>query len=222
MLFNTQFESHAGNGWLRIFEFLNDRRSVRVRTFSPLYGLERTDAVNQFVIELSQVPPVCDFDQNQGCELTDLNLMLVEGNLLAGISVSPANAQFDLTGDGEINTADLDLWLELAALDNGLTLPYLRGDADLDGVVDGQDFIAWNQHKFSAVMRWDQGDFNGDGVVDGQDFVAWNANKFRSSLVTTIPEPSGASLANWLACSVVVFCWRRGVFLRARKRRALE
>ena len=58
---------------------------------------------------------------------------------------------------------------------------YLAGDANLDGVVDGQDFIAWNNNKFSNTAAWGAGDFNADGAVDGQDFIIWNNNKFQTS-----------------------------------------
>ncbi|MEM8678122.1 MAG: endonuclease/exonuclease/phosphatase family protein, partial [Planctomycetota bacterium] len=56
----------------------------------------------------------------------------------------------------------------------------LPGDANLDGVVDGQDFIAWNNNKFSNGNGWEEGDFTGDGIVDGLDFVVWNNFKFQS------------------------------------------
>jgi hypothetical protein len=55
------------------------------------------------------------------------------------------------------------------------------GDANLDGFVDGLDFIIWNDHKFTAEAAWCAGDFNADGFVDGQDFIVWNANKFTSA-----------------------------------------
>lgn len=48
MLFNTQFEANGGNGWLRVLEFLEDGETVRVRTFSPLWNVERTDSANLF------------------------------------------------------------------------------------------------------------------------------------------------------------------------------
>ena len=67
---------------------------------------------------------------------------------------------------------------------------YLEGDATLDGVVDGFDFFAWNDHKFTSVAAWCSGDFNADGVVDGLDFFLWNDNKFMSSDgVAAVPEP---------------------------------
>jgi hypothetical protein len=66
-----------------------------------------------------------------------------------------------------------------------------RFDATLDGVVDGQDFIVWNDNKFTAIAAWCSGDFNADGTVDGQDLILWNDNKFMSSGgVSAVPEPS--------------------------------
>ena len=66
----------------------------------------------------------------------------------------------------------------------------LPGDANLDGVVDGSDFVAWNLFKFQAGTDWATGDFNFDGTTDGSDFVIWNMFKFQSlDSVQTVPEP---------------------------------
>ncbi len=73
----------------------------------------------------------------------------------------------------------------------------LGGDANGDRTVDGQDFIIWNQSKFTAGNTWTTGDFNGDGLTDGLDFIIWNQNKFTSvdMLLSTgpgllaVPEP---------------------------------
>ncbi len=75
------------------------------------------------------------------------------------------------------------------------------GDANLDGTVDGLDFIEWNAHKFTNTAAWCSGDFNADGIVDGQDFVAWNMNKFTSADngPAAIPEPTGGLLLLLLA-----------------------
>ena len=73
--------------------------------------------------------------------------------------------------------------------------PYLPGDANLDGSVDGQDFIEWNANKFTDTHAWCAGNFNADESVDGQDFIIWNANKFTSADgVAAVPEPSTAWL----------------------------
>ncbi len=109
------------------------------------------------------------------------NLIDVDA-LVAAIASHGNNPAFDLTGDGLVNVADRDAWLAEAG---SVNLPsgnaYLLGDANLDGVVDGQDFIRWNSHKFTSTAKWSDGDFNADGVVDGQDFILWNTNKFEAS-----------------------------------------
>jgi Lamin Tail Domain/Calcineurin-like phosphoesterase len=55
MLLNAQFETNAGNGWLRVVEFLEDGETVRVRTYSPHFDLYRTNAANQFNITLTHL-----------------------------------------------------------------------------------------------------------------------------------------------------------------------
>lgn len=133
----------------------------------------------------------CDFDGNTICDLVDLNSLLSEGPVAPGVTVTAGvNDQFDLNADSVIDNADVDIWLADAGAANGLASAYKRGDGNLDGVVDGQDFILWNGSKFTSSLRWDDGEFTGDGVVDGQDFITWNANKFTSSDgLSVVPEP---------------------------------
>jgi hypothetical protein len=65
MLLNTQFETNGGNGWFRVLEFLEDGKSVRVRTYSPFLGLSRTDPANSYTFQLSPLPPrTADFDSD--------------------------------------------------------------------------------------------------------------------------------------------------------------
>lgn len=136
-------------------------------------------------------PPLCDFDANGDCDLDDLNGLLGEGPIQGGVPVTPGvNDMFDINSDGLLDLADRDLWLATAATENGLGSPYKLGDANLDGTVDGFDFLAWNQHKFIPTLLWDFGDFNGDGIGDGLDFALWNNEKFTSSDgVSAVPEP---------------------------------
>ena len=109
---------------------------------------------------------------------------------------------FDLTGDGLVNAADLTEWLTLAGtaqLPSGNA--YLVGDANLDGVVDGSDFGAWNGNKFTNTAAWCSGDFNADGVVDGSDFGLWNGNKFTAAdAAATVPEPASVTTVLLLLC----------------------
>ena len=150
----------------------------------------------------------CDFNDDFLCDITDINELLAEGPIADGVAVTPGvNDQFDLTGDGVIDLDDRDEWLAQAAQQNELASPYKLGDANLDGVVDGMDFILWNGGKFTNTLFWDQGNFNGDAVTDGLDFLDWNDNKFTSSDIATVPEPTG-SLAVLLL--FVASCRRMG------------
>ena len=103
----------------------------------------------------------------------------------------------------------LDQWLVLAGGEN---LPsgaaYLPGDANLDGAVNGADFVAWNQHKFTTHASWCGGDFNADGNVGGADFVIWNTHKFTSAAdAPAVPEPTGLTLWSLaLAAAICVRC----------------
>lgn len=97
---------------------------------------------------------------------------------------STYDALMDLDGDGSVNAIDFDVWLELAGAqhpkDTGGN-PFLHGDANLDGVVDGYDFLIWNQNKFTTQTSWCGGDFNFDGEVLGADFDIWFAARFQAS-----------------------------------------
>ena len=100
--------------------------------------------------------PDCDFDEDGSCDVTDLDLMQALGPLVAGVDAS-GNESFDLDGNGTIDLTDRDQWLTDAATVNGFASAYKLGDANIDGVVDGQDFIAWNGsevHKQFALVGW--------------------------------------------------------------------
>ncbi len=116
-----------------------------------------------------------DFDNDGEYGCVDMDALVTE---IAAATHSPL---YDLTGDGLVNLADRDAWLMSAAIVNGLPSPYLVGDANLDGFVDGEDFLIWNAHKFTSIAEWCAGDFNADGFVDGEDFLNWNAHKFQDS-----------------------------------------
>ena len=63
----------------------------------------------------------------------------------------------------------------------------LPGDANLDGNVDGVDFLHWNDHKFQDVASWCAWRLSTPTVdVDGNDFLLWNDHKFTSS-VQSVP-----------------------------------
>ncbi len=133
-----------------------------------------------------------DFNADNGWGEDDVNL------LTAAIASGSTDLTFDMNADGVVNLDDLtDVaggWLTAGGAintDETSGLPFLAGDANLDGNVDGQDFIIWNTNKFDVTSDWTRADFNANGVVDGQDFIIWNTNKFLSSAtVEIVPEPA--------------------------------
>jgi hypothetical protein len=118
-----------------------------------------------------------DFDNDGDYDINDIDA------LVGNIAIGPADPDtFDLTGDGLVNLADRDTWLaEAGAANLPSGNPYLVADSNLDGTVDGQDFVTWNRFKFSPSGLWSRADFNADGFTDGMDFEEWNANKFMTS-----------------------------------------
>ena len=132
-------------------------------------------------------PPAIDgdFDDDGDYDCDDVNA------LVADIAAGNNSAGFDLTGDGSVNLDDRDAWLAEAGANNLVSgRPYLLGDANLDGDVDGSDFGAWNGNKFTSTAAWCAGDFDANGGIDGSDFGIWNGNKFTSANATAaVPEP---------------------------------
>ena len=55
MFLNSQFETNAGNGWLRVVEFMKDGQTVQVRTYSPHFGLYRTNAASNLDLTISHL-----------------------------------------------------------------------------------------------------------------------------------------------------------------------
>ncbi len=138
------------------------------------------------VIRVRYAPRITgDFNSDGAFDCLDVDALVAE------IVSQTHSAAFDLTSDGFVDNADLDYWLAEAGFQNlPSENPYRRGDANLDGVVDGQDFIVWNSNKFMAAANWCGGDFNADGVTDGQDFILWNTNKFTSSDLRASQNPT--------------------------------
>ncbi len=166
-------------------------------TFQVVYA--GTEVTLQVV---SQTNP--DFNGDGAIDGMDID------DLVAEIVSGTSDLQFDLTGDGIVDTDDLDQWLMVAGAANLASQnPYLYGDANLDGVVDVGDFNAWNGHRFTNSAAWTLGDFNADGAIDVGDFSVWNAHKFTSSHgLVTVPEPATAAL--FLVGALLIYVRRIG------------
>jgi glucose/arabinose dehydrogenase len=118
-----------------------------------------------------------DFTGDGVYDCSDIDL------LVGQIAAQTNGSLFDLTGDGLVDVADRDFWLSVAGQANlGAGRSYQLGDANLDGTVDGQDFLIWNNNKFTDSNGWCGADFTADGTTDGADFLKWNNNKFQSAI----------------------------------------
>jgi len=53
---------------------------------------------------------------------------------------------------------------------------FKKGDANGDGLVDGQDYTIWRLHYNQYISGSRNGDFDGNGKVDGQDYAIWLNN----------------------------------------------
>lgn len=96
---------------------------------------------------------------------------------------------------------------------------YEDGDFDLDGDVDGVDFLTWQRNygygtglvplaEVTALRT--HGDTNGDWKVDGADLEQWRANYGLAAValgglqnVTAVPEPGSVSLFLTLATGLL-------------------
>ena len=149
----------------------------------------------------------CDFDNDQLCDVTDIDLMLSIGDIAAGVSVPPGDSIFDLDANGVVDTADVEQWLALAASRNGFGEPYKFGDADLNGVVDASDLNSLGVNWQLAVATWSGGDFTGNGAVDAADLnsigVNWQSTITLASATQHVPEPQTACLLVFAAVAVL-------------------
>jgi PEP-CTERM motif/Dockerin type I domain len=93
----------------------------------------------------------------------------------------------------------------------------LPGDANFDGVVNGQDLalVAENWMKTGTGANDPAGDVNHDGIVNGQDMALiesnWTTSNFAASKSSSsaVPEPSTILLAALGAVALMAWRWRR-------------
>jgi Carbohydrate esterase, sialic acid-specific acetylesterase/Dockerin type I domain len=100
------------------------------------------------------------------------------------------------------------------------------GDANMDGVINAEDYTAIDNGFNMHLTGWSNGDFNGDGVINGDDYTlidnAFNAEgaggfagvgtptemvASDTAQVSVVPEPGGLVLVGMGAC--LFARWRR-------------
>ena len=206
--------SFAGSGAVTFADLYAPGDSPAEVTFAGDFLLNSTATLE---IELGGTTPASEYDRlviaGTASLAGTLDVSLIDAG--GGLFAPSAGDTFDIvtTAGGLLGTTfDTEL---LPPLDTGLTwsVDYtptqvrllvlastLPSDFNGDGVVDGEDFLAWqgNFGTTSGASRAD-GDADGDGDVDGQDFLVW-----QSQFGTTagggeggrqaIPEPGSAVL----------------------------
>ncbi len=162
---------------------------------SSLTTRSPTARVGSFQINLLWRPG--DFDHNGSLGCTDIAQLGEE------IRSDSDNPEFDLTGDGKVDSSDLRAWLQIAGNANlGEGRSYRLGDANLDGQVNTDDYNRWNRRRWEYGAGWCGGDFNLDNITDRADFDYWNSSKFgerkiRAAGSSAIPLTEPSSLL-WL------------------------
>ena len=186
-------------------------------------NIHPTGSAHQLLGDLAAdaILPPCSFNVDLSCDLSDINLMFAQGNLVEGVDVPSADSQFDLAPvaqpDQRIDHFDIDVWLAQSAKENRFEAAYLRGDADLDRDVDITDFnrlsanFADNGNTYHSG-NWQLGNFDGDGDIDITDFnfIAANFSADGYGGRYAIPEPKTFVLLLSTIVLVLPWCSCRG------------
>lgn len=200
------------------FDFAADGFQDDVRVYSGVLTLEQLEAVR-----LENLPTTPDGDFNDDGSWDDQDINALSGAIVSGST----DLSFDMNGDGQLTPADITDpgtvegggagWLVVGGANNPAVTggnPFLNADSNLDGTVDGQDFLTWNSTKFTDSLNWTDGNWDATNPVDGQDFLIWNSNKFLSSSdgAAAVPEPAGFLLLGAVAMVGLLIGRRWGTF----------
>ncbi len=141
--------------------------------------------------------------------LADMIFTFSMGELLTNEVMGAETLQAYLTGqllDGTV----------VAGRDAVVVYPPLPADFDIDGDVDGTDFLAWQEnYGLLKGATKQQGDYDGDGDVDGEDFLGWQIEfgfvpGGGGGIDVAIPEPATLVMLTVFGTAVLLSVRRRG------------
>lgn len=139
-----------------------------------------------------------DFNLNGLLDADDIDLLSAE------VRAETHNAYYDLISNANVDEADRVQWVETLKGTN-------FGDANLDGIVDFEDFLRLSG-GYGLPLGWADGDTDGDFMVSFLDFLKLSGN-FRKGAVfeaaESVPEPSG-SMLHLISLCVLLAVRRRG------------
>jgi hypothetical protein len=119
-----------------------------------------------------------------------------------GIVTSMADATTSLRKTLAVMTADANGAFGGVSVSAGnvLVMYTWGGDANLDGLLDGDDYFAIDSHVLNSgfVFGFHNGDFDYNGAIDGDDYFIIDSNitfaQSASRGVAPVPEPAGVAI----------------------------
>jgi hypothetical protein len=173
---------------------LSTNDSLFVADISPGggFGSSNGDTGRIYQIKSLVTPTLdCDFDDNQICDLSDLNMLMYDG-------LNTQQPEFDLDDNGVVDLADRDIWLVQAGTEQTGNA-FVTGDADLNGRVDAPDLNALALRWLDVgVSSWANGDFDGNGGVNAADLnqigLHWQHGV---AAAISVPEPGTFGVVLW-------------------------
>jgi autotransporter-associated beta strand protein len=132
-----------------------------------------------------------DFNRDDQVTPADLVLFAPQVTVRGQVKSAVADLAYDMNGNDTVDWKDVQIvqgfldYVPDPAL-AGRIVPALpiEADADLDGVVDFDDFLVMRANYGTTQLGFTQGDFNGDNQVSFPDLQPWiNSYGFRSAVV---------------------------------------
>ncbi len=172
-------------------------------TSNELLEVFSQDQMDEFFLNMGGAELPGDFDGSGVLDLPDVNMLSEE------ISKGSNNADFDVTGDGNVNGDDLNVWVR------DLRKTWF-GDANLDDEFNSGDLVevfGAGKYETAEAANWAEGDWNADLAFNSSDLVAaFGDGGYEMGPRTdanAIPEPSACLL--WLIGVATIARWRRTI-----------